>query len=135
MQLNSTKSVFEKQPTKAKINTTLARLSKRIVDSGHAIKYRNHYYSIRSQMGQALYFPRGTETLIIESFDCKTYISVDEKIYNLEIIKDFEAYSRNFDSKVPDIVPKRRYTPPMIHPWRVGYFDAYFVKQKHETTL
>lgn len=41
---NYTKSVFDKQLSLEKINYTLAVITKRVVDNGNAIKYKNKYY-------------------------------------------------------------------------------------------
>ena len=44
LHLNTTKSVFEAQPSLEKINCTLAVLSPRKIDSGHSIRYKNKIY-------------------------------------------------------------------------------------------
>ena len=43
LQLDITKSVFETQPSKEKINTILAIMNTRIIDNGHGIRYKNKY--------------------------------------------------------------------------------------------
>ena len=42
--IDNTKSVFEKQPSKEKINLTLAVLSRRVVDTGHSICFKKKHY-------------------------------------------------------------------------------------------
>ncbi|MEG2451178.1 MAG: ISNCY family transposase, partial [Clostridia bacterium] len=43
--INSTKTVFEKQPDKKIINQTLSVISARKLDAGHCIRYQNNYYA------------------------------------------------------------------------------------------
>ena len=131
--INSTKSVFEKQPSKEKINSTLAILSPRVVDNGHSIRFKNTYYSIRTQLGQALFYPKGTKGLVVKTFDGTLLITIGERVHALEPIPDFESHSRNFESEHPnpDISEKKMNIPSMIHPWRIGSFNAFLLKQQH----
>ena len=40
-------------------NLTLAVLCKRVVDSGHSIKYNKHYYRFVNRAGNPIYFNKG----------------------------------------------------------------------------
>ena len=60
LQLNSTRTVFEKQPSIEKINTILAVMSSRKVDAGHSIKYKNKLYKTITGIGNEIYFKKGT---------------------------------------------------------------------------
>ena len=53
---DSTKSVYEKQPSMEKINRTLAILSTRTIDSGHCIRFDNKYYFPVTENGDGRYF-------------------------------------------------------------------------------
>ena len=50
LSINHSKSVFEKQPSKEKINLTLAVLCRRVADSVHSIKFNNEYINISSKL-------------------------------------------------------------------------------------
>ena len=56
LRLNSTKSVYEKQPSMEKINRTLAILSTRTIDCGHCIRFDNKYYFPVTENGDGRYF-------------------------------------------------------------------------------
>ncbi|WP_275905202.1 ISNCY family transposase, partial [[Eubacterium] hominis] len=57
--INDTKTVFEKQPSKQKINQTLAILSNRKLDSGHCIRYKNKYFIPITKSGSKAYLKKG----------------------------------------------------------------------------
>ena len=54
--INHNKSVFEKHPSKEKINLTLAVLCQRVVDSGHSKKINNKYYRFIIKIVNPIYF-------------------------------------------------------------------------------
>ena len=82
--IDNTKSVFEKQPSTQKINLTLAVLSRRIVDRGHAICFKRKYYRLVNSVGTPIYFGQGTKCMVIEAFDKKLYATVEDSIFALE---------------------------------------------------
>ena len=124
-------SVFEKQPDEEKINLTLAVLTKRKVDSGHSVRFNKKYFRTVNADGIQTHFYKGTEGLVIQSFSRELFFCVDEKVYALEEIPACEQTSRNFDFKKPKSTPKKKYIPPMNHPWKKKMFDRYVEKQKH----
>ena len=69
--INDTKTVFEKQPSKQKINQTLAILSNRKLDSGHCIRYKNKYFIPITKSGSKAYLKKGMNVMVIEAFDGK----------------------------------------------------------------
>ncbi|MGL6098199.1 MAG: ISNCY family transposase, partial [Fusobacteriaceae bacterium] len=66
--LNSTKNVYEKQPTFPQIDKILAVISNRKLDAGHCIRYKNKYYIPIARSGSEAYFHKGAHALVIESF-------------------------------------------------------------------
>lgn len=124
-------SVFEKKPTEEKINLTLAVLAKRKVDSGHSIRFNKKYLRTVNKNGSPVYFYKGTEGLVIRTFDKNLYFSVEEKVYALEEIPEHERTSRNFDFKKPQEKPNAKYIPPMSHPWKKASFEQFKRKQAH----
>ena len=126
--INDNKSVFENQPSKQKINLTLAVLSRRVVDCGHSVRFKNKYYRFVNTVGTPIYFGKGTKCMVIEAFDKSLYATVEENIFSLEEIPEVQAYSENFDEILPT-EPKRIYIPRMTHPWKRDSFEKFIEKQ------
>ena len=113
--INNSKSVFEKQPEKSKINLILAILTSRVVDKGHAIKFKNKYYRFTNQHGYPIYFNKGTKCMVIQSFDNKMYATVYNSVFSLEEIPGVQSKSENFD-EIEEVKERKVYIPRMIHP-------------------
>ena len=128
--INNTKSVFENQPSEEKINLTLAVLCKRVVDSGHSIKYNNNYYRFINKNGTSIYFNKGTKCIIIKALDGSLFATVDESIFALEEIQETQAKSINFD-EIEKTKERKIYIPKMIHPWKGKSFEEFIKTQKH----
>ena len=129
--INDTKTVFEKQPSKQKINQTLAILSNRKLDSGHCIRYKNKYFIPVAKSGMKAYMKKGMDVMVIESFNGKLYANILDHLFALEEIPEREATSKNFDTPTVDPKKKKPYIPPMSHPWKQASYLAYVEKQKH----
>ena len=128
--INNNKSVFEKQPSKEKINLTLAVLCQRVVDSCHSIKYNNNYYRLINKVGRPIYFNKGTKCVVIKALNGELYATVDESIFALEKISEVQAKSENFD-EIEEIKPRNIYIPRMIHPWKGKSFEEFIKTQEH----
>lgn len=126
--IDNTKSVFEKQPDLKKINLTLAVLSRRIVDTGHSICFKNKYYRTVNSVGTPIYFGKGTKAMVIEAFDKRLYATVEDSIFALEEIPEVQVYSNNFEQVLP-VQPKKIYIPKMTHPWKREAFEKFAEKQ------
>ncbi len=128
--INNSKSVMENQPSNEKINLTLAVLCKRVVDSGHSIKYKNKYYRFVNKNGAPIYFNKGTTCVVIKAFNGELYVTVDESVFALEEIPEVQAKSEDFDAIEP---PKERkvYIPKMNHKWKSKSFDEFVKKQEN----
>lgn len=130
--LNGIKSCFEVQPSMEKINLILAVLSERTVDSGHSIKYHNDYYRMTDTAGAQVHFRKGTKVIVIQAFDKELFCCVNDKdVYALEIIPQHEEKSKALDVDYVEPVPKKKYIPPMSHPWRQYAFTQFIKQQKH----
>ncbi|MFI3251896.1 MAG: ISNCY family transposase [bacterium] len=127
---HSIKSVFEKQPDLDKINRTLAILSKRKVDNGSCIKYKNKYYIPHTNKGIAFHAKRKSDALVIESFDKQLYVSILDQLYKMVEVPTHKKYSIEFDSNI-EIKSKKIYIPPMEHPWKHASYCNYLAKQAH----
>lgn len=131
LRLNSTKSVFETQPSFDKINRTLAVLSPRKIDSGHSIRFQNKFYLPTSENGNPVYLAPKTDCMVIKAFDGNLYVNVMDQIYNMQEIPKHQLYSKEFDDKQKEIKPKKKYIPPIDHPWRRSSYLQFVAKQKH----
>lgn len=128
--LNSTKNVYEKQPTFPQIDKILAVISNRKLDAGHCIRYKNKYYIPIARSGSEAYFHKGAHALVIESFSGKLYVNISDNLFALKEIPPRQKLSPTFDTFV-QVKPKRVYIPPMSHPWKQASFNTYLYKQKH----
>ena len=129
--INDTKSVFEKQPNEQKINLILSTLTKRVIDKGHSIKFNNKYYRLVNRMNNPIFFNYETICMVIKSFDKKLFATVNDNIFALEEIPEFQAISENFDDIIEEPKTKKIYIPSMMHPWKIKSFDDFVQKQYH----
>jgi transposase len=129
--INNIKSVFETQPDSDKINLTLAVLSSRKIDNGSCLKYQNEYYLPVNSQGIAVHHRKGTTAMVIKAFNGELYGCIGEQVYALEILPEHKPSSKSFDlATIPD-VPKKKYIPPMSHPWKQASFERYAKSQAH----
>lgn len=122
------KSVFDKQLESEKIDLVLSVITERTVDSGHCIKYHNKYYKLIDENGCTEFYHRGTKVIVANTFNGELFCNVNDRIYVLEEVKRHEEVSRYFDTDkkyLESKKPKKRYIPPMAHPWRKDNFMKY----------
>lgn len=131
LRLNTTKSVFEKQPSAEQINTILAVLSPRKIDTGHSIKFKNKYYRPVTEKGIPVYAKNKTACMVIEAFDQSLYVNILDQLYLMEEIPEHESHSKQFDEPEKIKKHKNKYIPPMSHPWKQASYLNYKSKQKH----
>lgn len=132
--IHSTKSVFEEQPSDEKINLILAVLNERTVDCGHCIQFQHDHYRMLDSRGLQVHYRKGTKVMVIRAFDGSLYCCVNDKdIYALEKIPQRYDTSKDLDAEQPEPRPKKRYIPPMNHPWRRSVFRKFVQKQPHHT--
>lgn len=130
--VNSIKSAFETQPSDEQINLILAVITERIVDSGHCIRFDKKHYRMLDARGMQVHYRKGTKAMVIRAFDGSLYCSVNDKdIYALDEIPEHMEKSKDLDPdyKVPE--PKKKYIPPMNHPWRSRSFWRFVKSQEH----
>ena len=85
--------------------------------------------------GLQVHYAKGTKVLVIQAFDKKLFRSVNDKeVYVLEEIPKQSTKSKDFDIECTQEKPRKRYIPPMNHPWRSGYFWKFVKSQKHHLT-
>lgn len=119
-------SVFEASPNEGKINYTLAILTPRKIDNGNSIKYQNKYYQPYLN-NQIKCFSSKTECLVIKAFNGELLVTIDEQVLELKELSRNERFSKNFDEVVEN-KEKKKYIPPMTHPWRLDSFKKQIQK-------
>lgn len=134
LDINHTKSVFEKQPTAEQINLTLAVLADRKIDCGHCVRFNTKYYKTMDANNKPIHFRRGTDALVIKAFDGELYVSINDTVYGLEEVPTHQATSKNFDFVEDKPKERKKYLPPMNHPWKQASFQAYLEKQAHRAS-
>ncbi len=131
LEMDSIKSVFELQPSDEKINLTLAVLTQRVVDCGHAIQFNKQRYRMLDSQGEPVYCRKGTKATVIKAYNGSLFCCVnDSDVYALEVIPEHEALSRNFDADYQKPEPKKQHIPPMSHPWKRASFDRFMHAQR-----
>lgn len=131
LHLNTTKSVFETQPSLEKINHTLAVLSPRKIDAGHNVRFKNKIYLPVTDKGVKVYLKKGTTAMIIESFDGNLYANILDQILIMQEVPEHEIYSKEFDEIKIEKKTRKYYIPPMEHPWKHASYLNFLNKQKH----
>lgn len=127
------KSVFEVAPSEEQINYTLAILTPRKIDNGNSIKYQNKYYQPYLNDKLKCFSPK-TDCLVIKAYDGSLVISIDEQILELKELSRNERFSKNFE-EVPAVKQKKKYIPPMSHPFKAESFKKYQEKQTARTNI
>lgn len=117
-------SVFLNSPSSETINHTLAIITERTINDGHSIKYKNKYYLPVDKNGNKKFFRNRTKTLVIEAYDKSLFVNVNDVLFILDEIPTRRAYSEEFDNeKEETTVERKRYIPPLDHPWRRSTYD------------
>ena len=130
--IHSTKSVFETQPSDEKINQILAVLSERTVDCGHCIQFQHDHYRMLDGTGRQVHYRKGTKVMVIRAFDGSLYCCVNDRdIYALEKVAQRYETSKDLDMGQIAPKPKKKYIPPMNHPWRRAAFRKFVQNQPH----
>lgn len=128
-------SVFEVAPSKEIINYTLAILTPRKIDNGNSIKYFNKYYQPYLDGELKCFMPK-TEVLVIKAFNGDLLVTIDEKVYELKELDRNSKLSNNFDDIPVKPKERKKYIPPMSHPWKLESFKRQMrlSHQKHVFT-
>ena len=119
-------SVFEESPSEDVINYTLAVLATRKIDNGNAIKFNKEYYQPYLDNELKCFMPK-TECLVIKAFNGDLLVTIDEKVYELRKLQRNMTISKEFDEAI-HIKEKKKYIPPMSHPWKLASFKKQMKK-------
>ena len=123
-------SVFETSPSKEKIDYTLAVLTPRKIDNGNSIKYQGKYYQPYLNNELKCFVPK-TECLVIKAYNGDLLVTIDEQVYELKELSRNEKVSKNFDEE-KETKEKKKYIPPMTHPWKIEYYKKQLKKAHTE---
>ena len=123
-------SVFETSPSKEKINDTLAVLTPRKIDNGNSIKYYGKYYQPYLNGELKCFMPK-TECLVIRTFNGELLVTIDEQVFELKELSRNEKFSKEFD-EVIEVKEKKKYIPPMSHPWKLASFKKQQQKSHYQ---
>jgi hypothetical protein len=130
--IQSSKSVFEKQPKDEKINLILAVLTERTIDCGHAIQFKNNHYRLLDSKGHQVHYRKGTKAMVIQAFDSNLFCCVNDRdIYALEPIPQNAEKSKELDPDYQEPTKPKSYIPQMNHPWRRSAFKKFIKTQPH----
>ena len=119
-------SVFEQSPNEEIINYTLAVLTPRKIDNGNSIKYQNRYYQPYLNNQLKCFMPK-TDCLVIKAFNGDLLVTIDEQVLELKELSRNERFSKEFD-EIIKVKEKKKYIPPMTHPWKVASFKKQLQK-------
>ena len=133
LQLNDTKSVFEKLPKDIHLDYILARFSHRVVQRGHALKYQNKLYHLYDQNQHVLLAPK-TKLMIIHTKENQLYASHQDSLFMLKEIPLHEKVSKEFDKPI-ERKKMQVHIPPMSHPWKKASYDRYLRKKNQKEAL
>ena len=114
-------SVFEEAPNDQQINYTLAVLTPRKIDNGNSIKYKNKYYQPYLDNKLKCFMPK-TDCLVIKAFNGDLLVTIDEQVLELRELSRNERFSKDFDKVDDQKQEKKKYIPPMSHPWKLKSF-------------
>ena len=123
-------TVFETSPSKEVINYTLAVLTPRKIDNGNAIKFKKEYYQPYLDGEIKCFLPK-TECLVIKAFNGDLLVTIDEKVYELRKLNRNMEISKEFD-EIIEVKEKKKYIPPMTHPWKLEYFKKQLKKAHYQ---
>lgn len=124
-------SVYDASPSAEKINYTLAVLTPRKIDNGNSIKFKNEYYQPYENNELKCFKPK-TECLVIQAFNGELLVTIGEKVYELRKLEKHEKYSKEFDIAPEIKKEKKKYIPPMSHPWKLASFKQQMKKAHTE---
>ena len=130
MDYSKFQSVFETSPSKEKINYTLAVLTPRKIDNGNSIKYYGKYYQPYLNGELKCFMPK-TECLVIKAFNRELLVTIDEQVFELKELSRNKKISKEFD-EVIEKKEKKKYIPPMSHPWKLASFKKQQQKSHYQ---
>jgi len=133
--INYTTSLFENVDVNL-INQTLCTITKRKFDRGCSIKFNNKYY-LAYINGQRMNYRKGTQCLVIKTFDGRLLCNVDDQLSELCELDTYVEQSKDFDLISIEIKKEKKgkYIPPISHPWKGESFQHYLYSIKRYESI
>ena len=72
-----------------------------------------------------------TECLVIKAFNGELLVTIDEKVYELRKLRRNTSSSKEFDI-IKEVKAKKKYIPPMTHPWKLASFKKQVQKSHYK---
>lgn len=102
------------------------------LDEDTYTQFEKQYYRMLDAHGHQIHYRKGTKVMVIKAFDGNLFCCVNDRdIYALEAIPQHEEKSKDLDVNYVQSKPKKKYIPPMNHPWRRCAFDKLAKSQEH----
>lgn len=99
------------------LNLIISEKYERLIDNASSIKYKNKYYvPIDPNTGEAISFMAKTICTLIITYNSEIWSKIENKYYMMIEIEKRELVMEKETKN--EIVEKKRYIPPLNHPWR-----------------
>ena len=72
-----------------------------------------------------------TECLVIKAFNGNLLVTIDEQVLELKELSRNECFSKEFN-EVVEVKEKKKYIPPMSHPWKLASFRKQLQKSHYQ---
>ena len=135
LQLNTTRTVFVKQPTERVINDTLTIRSVRTIDHGHTIHYHNKIYTPATRSGNRIYLQEGMKAIMVETLDGRLMINVFDEMFYAKEVNKHEDISKDFDYEESKKLIPYSWSLPKKKSRRIDDFLGFLAKQKHRQDI
>lgn len=96
---------------------------------GYVVKFNNQYMYPIDKFGKRVFKSLGSDVLVISGFSKQLYLSIDEEVYDIEILEENKEHSEFIDMNEKE---RKVYRPPLSHTWKQASFMKYLNKLKNE---
>lgn len=110
----------------------LAVLSRKKINSGCTISYKSKTYILLNEKDERMLFLKGTSCMVIKTLNNELYCNVDNEIYIMQEFDCTKEYLYPYQETSFNKHEKKKYIPPMDHPWRYTNYDKF--QQSFKTT-
>src|SRR5574344_443650 len=114
-------SVFEQSPNEEIINYTLAVTTTTKIYNRNFLNYQKKYYYPYLNNELKCFMPK-TECLVIKTLNGELLVTIDEQVLELKELIRNKRFSKEFEEQPEVIKEKKKYIPPMSHPWKLKSF-------------
>jgi len=99
------------------LNLIISEKYERLIDNASSIKYMNKYYvPSNPNTGEVISFLPKTICTLIITYNSELWSKIENKYYKMIEIEKRENTMEK--ENISEIVEKKRYIPPLNHPWR-----------------